>query len=171
MDGKILIALISPILITIGGVISWFLKAKREEFLSIEEKARENKIKIYETLLEPFIYALTGTLDEDEKNNGIQKMLTLEYKKAAFNLITFGSDEVVNSYNTIMQSFFNKESYDDNEYGIILLAQLSELLLNIRKDLYSKNTKLKRSNLLEFMMTDIENYRDKIDNFKFRKIN
>ncbi|WP_374361973.1 hypothetical protein [Cloacibacterium sp.] len=168
MDYKLLISLLSPILLTIGGIISWFLKAKREELLSIEEKNREKKIKTYETLLEPYIYALTNTINEKERDKGIAKMLTLEYKKAAFNLTTFGSDEVIYSYNRIMQLFFNKdENQDSNEYGIKLITYFSDLLLNIRKDLYSKKTKLKKSNLLEFMMTDINKYKGKIDNFKF----
>jgi|SRR5690554_3640111 len=169
MDEKILIAILSPILVTIGGLITWFLKTKKEEYLTAEEKSREYKIKIYEILLEPFIYATTSTISEKEKEKGISKMLSLEYRKASFNLTTFGSDDVIKSYNRIFQFFFNKPNDISNEeYGIKLLTYYSDLLLNIRKDIYSKNTKLKRSNFLEFMINDISDFKEKIDKQKLK---
>lgn len=170
MDKTLIIALISPILITIGGLISWFFKSKREDILLAEEKTRDFKIKTYETLLEPFIVVFTFTLKENQKQKGINKLLSLEYRKAAFNLTTFGSDEVVKSYNRIMQAFFNIKSEDfeddDEEYAVIMLTHLSDLLLNIRKDLYTKKTNLKRSEMLEFMINDIEKHQFRINNTK-----
>jgi len=69
-----------------------------------------------------------------------------------------------------MQTFFHSDEYKDengeynNEYGIRLLALISEFLLQVRKDIYTKKTKLKRSDMIEFMITDIENTRNTIDN-------
>lgn len=105
MDKALIIALISPILITIGGLITWFFKSKREDILLAEEKTRDFKIKTYETLLEPFIVVFTFNLRENQKQKGVNKLLSLEYRKAAFNLNTFGSDEVVKSYNLLTQAF------------------------------------------------------------------
>jgi len=170
MNSTIIIAVLGPILLTTGGLITWFFKSKREDTLIAEEKTREFKIKTYETLLEPFITVFTFTLNDNQKQKGINKLLSLDYRKAAFNLTTFGSDEVVKSYNNIMQAFFNIKSEDfaddDEEYAIIMLTYLSDLLLNIRKDLYTKKTDLVRSEMLAFMINDIDKHQHRINNEK-----
>lgn len=167
MDNALIIAIISPVLITIGGLFTWFLKSKREDILLADEKTREFKLKTYESLLEPFYILFTFNLSQKEKDKGVNKMLSVEYRKAAFNLMTFGSDDVVKSYNKLMQAFFNIKSEDfqddGNEYAVIMLSALSDLLLNIRKDIYTKRTKLKRSELLEFMITDITKHQNRIN--------
>lgn len=175
MTDSNLIALLSPVLLTLGGIVSWNIKAKREESLNIEAKSREFKIDTYKKLLEPFIATLTFTLPDYKKQKEINKMLTLEYRKTVFDLTTFGSDEVLRLFNKIMQTFFHDEKYKDNfleeesdgvdEFGIRLLALLSELLLHIRKDIYSNKTELKRSDMVDFMITDIDQYREKINKY------
>ena len=90
MDNGLLIAIISPVLLTVGGLVTWILKAKREELLTQEEKSREFRIRTYETLLEPYYAIFTFTLPDQKKDREIQKIGSLDYKKAAFNLTTFG---------------------------------------------------------------------------------
>ncbi|MEO8233961.1 MAG: hypothetical protein ABI549_00980 [Flavobacterium sp.] len=117
-------------------------------------------------MLEQFITVFTFTLTEKQKQTGIDKLKTLEYRKSSFNLMTFGSDEVVKSFNKIMQAFYTIDASqfeDDEEYALIMLTLISDLLLNIRKDLYTKKTKLKRSEMLEFMINDIKKYEEKIN--------
>ena len=170
-DKTLIVAILSPTIITIGGLITWYLKSKREDVIIAEEKTRNFKIKTYETLLEPFITVFTFTLSDKMKEKGINKLLSLEYRKAAFNLMTFGSDEVVKSYNQLMQAFYklNLESFEeDEEYAIIMLSCFSDLMLNIRKDLYTKHTDLKRSEMIEFMITDIEKYKSKINKMNIK---
>lgn len=161
MDNPIIIAITGPILITIGGLITWFIKSKREDVMISEEKTREFKVKTYETILEPFMILFTFSL-ENNQELGISKILSLEYRKAGFDLTTFGSDKVVRSYNQMMQAFFNikSEEHDEEEYALIILTYVSDLMLNIRKDLYTKATDLERSEMLAFFITDIVNYRD-----------
>ncbi|CAM4210586.1 DUF4760 domain-containing protein [Zobellia roscoffensis] len=167
MDNTLIIAILSPILLTFGGLITWFIKSKREDILLADENTRDFKLKTYESLLEPFYVLFTFTLSQKEKDKGINKMLSLEYRKAAFNLMTFGSDDVVKSYNKLMQAFFTIKSEDfkdgGNDYAVIMLALLSDLLLNIRKDIYTKKTRLKKSEMLEFMITDIKKHQNKIN--------
>ena len=52
------------------------------------------------------------------------------------------------------------------ENTVRLLSLLSELLLKIRKDVYSNKTSLKRSETLEFMITDIKKYKGMIDKYR-----
>ena len=173
MNQALIIAVLSPILLTVGGIVSWMIKSKKEDVINAETKTREFKIETYKILLEPFIASLTFTLSEKIKQKEINKLTTLEYKKAVFDLTTFGSDKAIQIFNKIMQTFFHSDIYkNDNgeyssDYGNRLIALLSELLLQIRKDLYTKKTKLKRSDMLEFMITDIENTKDTINTMKF----
>lgn len=175
MENTLIIAILSPLLITIGGLITWFIKSRKDDTLLSEEKSRDFKIKTYEELLEPFITVFTFTLTEKEKQSGIDKLKSLEYRKASFNLMTFGSDEVVKSFNKIMQAFFtiNANDFKDSgngegseEYALIMLTLISDWLLNIRKDLYTEKTKLKRSEMLEFMINDIKKFEERINHKK-----
>ena len=172
MNQTLIIAILSPILLTVGGIISWIIKSKKEDILNSEAKSREFKIETYKTLLEPFIATMTFTLSEEVKQREINKLTTLEYKKAVFDLTTFGSDKAIQIFNKIMQTFFHSDIYKDengeykSDYGNRLIALLSEFLLQIRKDLYTKKTKLQRSEMLEFMITDMEHTKEIINEMK-----
>ncbi|WP_422858558.1 hypothetical protein ACOKFD_14485 [Flagellimonas sp. S174] len=167
MESSILIAVLSPILLTLGGIISWAIKSKKEEYLTVQEKSREQKITIYETLLEPFIILFTWTLSEKEKQQATKKILSIEYKKAAFSLTSFGSDEVLGSFNRMMQAFFQSEQEEikpnAESYAIVMLTFLADFMLEIRKDIYDKSTSAKRSDMLKFMITDIETFKNQIN--------
>uniref|UniRef100_UPI00404925DA hypothetical protein n=1 Tax=Fulvivirga sp. TaxID=1931237 RepID=UPI00404925DA len=171
MNTTLIIAILSPILLTTGGIISWLIKAKREDSLNEEAKSREFKIETYKKLLEPFIATLTFTLPDKQKEKEINKITSLEYRKTVFDMTTFGSDQALKIFSQIMQTFFHSEKYKEEngeyseEYGIRLLALISELLLQIRKDIYSSKTKLDRADMIEFMITDIEETREKINKY------
>jgi hypothetical protein len=159
MKDTVLIAVLSPILITIGGIITWFLKSRKESLQLIEERSRDNRMKTYKEILDPFIVLITPTAHQAEKTKATNTITSTNYKKAAFDLITFGSDETVRCYNSMMQYAFDTENNDT----VKLLRLFTDLILNIRKDLYNKKTKLKRSEVLEFTLTDIDKYRTLID--------
>lgn len=163
-----IIAILTPILITFGGLITWFYKSKKEELLKAEERAREFKITTYRKLLEPFIAAFTSSISEKEKDREVNKLQTLEYKKAVIDLTTFGSDQTINIFNKIMQSFYSIDNYKVDgkiidDYTVKLLALISQFLLEIRKDVYSKKTRLVRTDLIEAILKDIDLYRTKIN--------
>ncbi len=170
MVKELVIVFAAQIIIFGGGLITWYLKSKREDKLLAEERTRDFKIETYRTLLEPYIILFTFTASKREKDDGSKKLLSVKYKTAAFNLTTFGSDQVVRSFNVLMQSMFNADvdniREDDNSYSVIMLSLIADFLLSIRMDLYTSNTKLERSEMIEFFITDIDNYRDAIDALK-----
>jgi len=172
MNEAVMIAILSPILLTIGGLITWIIKSKKEETLNAEAKSREYKIDTYKTLLNPFIATFTTTMPEKYRQKEIDKIKTLEFKKAAFDLTTFGSDRAIQVFNKIMQTFYHSDEFKkgdgdlDIEDGNRLIALISEFLLVIRKDLYSKSTKLNRSEMLEFMITDMNENAKQINSIK-----
>ncbi|MGE4514805.1 MAG: hypothetical protein AB7E26_13485 [Chryseobacterium sp.] len=146
-------ALGAPILVFIGGLVSWLLKNRKEELKAIEERALEKRIETYNKILNPFIVLFAAKDDQKIKDKALNEIISIEYRKAAFNLITFGSDEMVNSYNNMMQGFYKNESnINPNE----TMRKFANFLLSIRKDVYNKETRLKEWDMLKFMINDID---------------
>lgn len=157
MENKDIIALITtvsaPILVFIGGLISWLLKTRKEELQAVEQRALERRIETYNKIMNPLIIMLSNKTDEKTKNKALDEIISVDYRRAGFNLVTFGSDEMVNSYNNMMQSFYKGEATDNPK---LVMRKFASFILNVRKDLYNKNTKLKEWDMLKFMITDIE---------------
>lgn len=153
----VLVGLGAPILVAIGGLISWFFKSRKEELQAIEERALERRIETYNQILHPIIVLFSTGAEKKLKDEAVKMIGSLEYRKAAFNLITFGSDDMVNNYNDMMQSFFKKEAEKDPKRT---MKKFAKFILSIRKDVYNKNTKLKDWDMLKFMITDIEKFID-----------
>lgn len=150
-------ALGAPFLVLIGGLITWFFKSRKEELQAIEERALEKRIETYNAILHPLIVMFANKPSQKMKDKAIAEMGSVDYRKAAFSLITFGSDEMVTAYNNMMQSFYKNETESDPKKTMKKFAQF---LLSIRKDIYNKNTKLKDWDMLKFMITDIEKLMD-----------
>ncbi|MEQ9285920.1 MAG: hypothetical protein RIG77_03365 [Cyclobacteriaceae bacterium] len=106
MNQTILLAILSPILVTTGGLITWFMKSRKDSLLAIEERAKEKRLKTYEIITEPLIMMLGSRGSTKTEQKASTMILSIEYKKAGFNLITFGSDEMVRTYNKMMQHFY-----------------------------------------------------------------
>ncbi|MYK11423.1 MAG: hypothetical protein F4041_17515, partial [Acidobacteriia bacterium] len=107
----------TPILVLIVGAIVWKYRQSIERKIRLEEQLRDDRIEIYNQILEPFIVLfMTDTAWESDPKNkkknrfkvGTSKMLSLEYRKTSFGLSLIGSDAVVGSYNNLMQHFFEK---------------------------------------------------------------
>ncbi len=154
----VIIGLGAPVLVIIGGLVSWFLKSRKEELQAIEERALERRIETYNQILHPIIVLFSSGASQKEKDKASTYITTVEYRKAAFNLITFGSDEMVNSYNDMMQSFYKNEAETAPE---LTLKKFAAVILSIRKDVYNKNTTLEDWDMLKFMITDIEKFTKK----------
>lgn len=164
INSDLILGISTPLLLFLTGFITWKLKSKREELLIIEEKAREHKLETYDTIMEPLITFFTFTSSKQEKEKAEKLMFSVKYKKAAFTLTTFGSKKVIRSYNNLMQSFFSIKDIElDMTKTLILMAYLADFMIAVREDLYDKKVKLKRSDMLRFMITDIENYAIPLD--------
>lgn len=143
------------LLIIIGGLISWLLKYRYEKLREVEEKLRFERRKIYIEILEPYITLFS--LDEKNKiENAMKKILSTDYKKTAFELCLFGSDDVVISYNNLLKYGYESEKNEkrDNKKMITLFGNL---LLEIRRSLGNKKTKLNETDMLQNMIKDIHN--------------
>ena len=138
----------------------------------MERKLRDSRVDIYNQILEPFIIMFmtdaAWALDPKNKSKdkmalGINKALSLEYRKHAFSLALLGSDGVVIAYNNLMQHFFNQDegvALDDK--ATRMMALIGELLLEIRKSMGNESTKLDKWGMLEWFITDARRYRNRV---------
>jgi len=156
----------TPILVIALSAIGWKIKSSVERKIQLENQLREDRVEIYNEILEPFIIVLMSDAawaqDKRNKNKDKNKlatdiMLSLEYRKLGFKLSLMGSDEVVKSYNDLMQHFYNIESEQssqkpDSMKQILIL--LGTFLLNIRKSMGNESTKLDHWDMCEWWMSD-----------------
>ena len=147
--------LVPPLLMLIGGIITWLIKSRIEELQATEEKLRVERQKIYSEILEPII-RLFSDIDGQGKKQDTNKILSFDYRKTAFNLILLGSDEVVLSYNAMMQYIYKTTDTGQTIDPFKMLKLWGCVLLEIRKSLGNKRTKLNEIDMLSFMIKDIE---------------
>jgi hypothetical protein len=168
--------LITPILLLFLGGIGWLIQNRLENsqikqeaqfkrIYELEDLMREDRLKTYNLLLEPFFLLFTSesafSQDKKYKNKdknelAIERMLSVEYRQVGFKLSLIASDEVVRSYNNLMQFFYHNE--DDlrpiEEKTSQWIALMAALLLEIRKSMGNETSKLDRWEMIEWFMTD-----------------
>ena len=147
------------LLMIIGGLIVWIIKSKIEELRAIEEKLREDRRKIYEQILDPYIQLFTN-LEKTEE--AMKKITSYEYKKTSFNLYLFGSDSVIRAYNQMVKYAFESETSKTQEsYKQMVVILWGKFMLEIRKSLGNKRTKLNELDMLEGLLKDMEKIKSK----------
>ncbi|RPI71515.1 MAG: hypothetical protein EHM38_03755 [Geobacteraceae bacterium] len=165
-------AVATPLLVAVLGGIGWKIRNRIERQLELERKLREDRIAVYNALLEPFIIFFTS--DEawkaDPKNKGKDKdelgaraLLSLDYKRNAFRLTVLGSDGVLRAYNALMQHFFlNTDKPASSQENLkIMVEKIGTLVLEIRKSMGNEDTKLSHWEMLEWFLKDINQIRGK----------
>lgn len=97
----------TPILVIILTGVGWKYRQSIERTFKLEEKLRDDRIDIYNKILDPFIILLMtdAAWESDKKNRGksrtdigISQALSLEYRRTSFKLILIGSDSVVSVF-------------------------------------------------------------------------
>lgn len=161
----------TPVIVLFLTAIGWRLRRRMDRQHELEDKLREDRINIYNHILEPFIILLMTDVawQHDKQNRGkdkneiaIGKMLSLEYRKIAFKLSLVGSDAVVLAYNDLFQHFYTQgDNPDTSEKNLkIMMALLGNFLLQIRRSMGNEATTLNQWQMLEWFMTDARKWRD-----------
>jgi len=147
-------ALGPTLLILAGSAIGWFIKFRTEELRATEEKLRSERRKVYEEILDPYIRIFT-----DSKGQGavqaLKKVTSYEYRRTAFELNLFGSDEVVRAYNELVQYTYQAEASGQPNTSI-MMRRWGRLLLEIRRSLGNRRTRLDEVDMLRGMIKDID---------------
>lgn len=179
MEGKSWLDIISaigsvstPIFVLILTAVGWKYRQSVERKMKLEEKLRDDRINIYNQILEPFIILLMtdaawqsdkGNKGKDKHEIAATKMLSLDYRKVSFKLSLIGSDSVVSSFNDLMQHFYNKadnsQPPSSNQLRT-MMSLLGSFLLEIRKSMGNETTKIDNWGMLEWFMTDARKMRD-----------
>lgn len=158
--------LATPILMLLLTAVGWKYRQSMERKIKIEEKLRDDRIEIYNRILEPFVILLMSDAawNSDPKNKNKDKntiatsqMLSLEYRKVSFKLSLIGSDEVVTSFNNLFQYFYNhaEASPEPSKSNLkAMMVLLGTFLLEIRKSMGNESTKLDNWAMLEWFITD-----------------
>lgn len=126
---------------------------------------REDRIKVYYGILEPFILLLmTKTAWESEpKNRGKDKdqlatrmLLSLEYRQLAFRLSLIGSDAVVNAYIELTRYFTSRDPSvpAGREEARMTIRLLSQFLLEIRRSMGNDQTTINQRQMVEWFVAD-----------------
>jgi len=164
-------AVATPVLVLILTAIGWRIRKRLERRFELEDKLREDRIKAYNEILEPFIILLMSDAawKADPKNKNTdknalaqRKLLSLGYREQAFQMSLVGSDAVVRSYNELMQYFFRRgdQGTDANAADVKdMMALLGRFLLEIRKSMGNESTSLDNWEMLEWFLTDARQYR------------
>lgn len=168
----------TPLLVLIASGIGWIITRRWEKIRQLEDKMREDRISVYNSILEPFIILFTTDegLREKKEYRGKSthqaahdKIVSLEYRQAAFKLSLMGSDEVFKAYNNLMQYFYlrearQKETDSSEDESFLdpkeLFSYLGKLLLAIRKSVGNEATTLHHLEMLEFLIKDIKKFQN-----------
>lgn len=161
-------AIATPLIVLILGGIGWKYKSRITREIDNEDKLRDDRISTYNIILEPFtLLLMTNEAWEYDKRNigknrnemALNLLMSHEYRKAAFKLSLVANDDVVRSYNGLMQYLYNstenlngKSKEKDLKAKIELLGML---LLEIRKSMGNGSTKISHWEMLEWLIKDV----------------
>jgi hypothetical protein len=162
----------TPIIVLIISSIGWKAKNRIERKMDLDNKLRNDRIEIYNKILEPFIILLMSDAawESDKKNKGKDKgafatstMLTLEYRHHGFMLALMANDSVVKAYNNLMQYIYNME--EAKKAGNIdflkdMMELLGNFLIEIRKSMGNETTNLDCWDMCEWWMSDTRKVKD-----------
>jgi len=166
-------AVATPLLVLVLTAVGWRIRHDLERRSDLEAKLREDRIEAYNQILEPFIVLLMADAawKSDPKNKGkdknqiaLQTMLSLDYRRNAFNMSLVGGDNVVKAYNNLMQHVFHLSDGAGAEGASVsdpkqLIGLLGAFLLEIRRSMGNENTDLDRWEMLEWFLTDARKMR------------
>jgi len=152
---QLVVTLGPTFLVVLGGIVTWFLKAKNEELKVTQEKLNSERTELYRKMLEPYVRLLASSSSAKETDKSVKQIQSFDWQNASTHLILFGSDEVIRAWNNFAQ--YNYRMGEDSEkYNVYELLNLyGHLLLAIRKDVGNKKTKLKAKETMMWKIRDI----------------
>ena len=146
-------AVATPMFVLVLTGLGWKFRKSIDRRRELEDKLREDRINTYNIILEPFtLLLMTQTAWEHDKQNknknkdeiAIGKLLSFDYRKAAFKLSLVANDDVVLSYNEMMQFFYSQDDQlvAPEQKTKKMLVLHGKFLLEVRKSMGNESTKL-----------------------------
>jgi len=153
--------LITPIVGAIIGFGVWYFQSRIDVLRREQEKLNDDRRKVYAEILEPFVRVFAGIKNPKENKKALQQMLSFEYKNTSFQFSLIGADDVVKSFNNLMQYVYSLESPEEkNIEGTAdpskLMRLWGEFLLEIRRNVGNPKTKLTPADMLRSQIKGID---------------
>jgi len=134
-------SIISILLSAVIAVLAYLLRSDREHNREIERQLSDKKYDTYKALLDGFEVILHG--DESQRKDNIAHLNDM-----GRNLLFYGSDAVIESYQVYLRLATSEEmSQNLAKFDETAEKLIGNILLNIRRDMGNKKTKMKSRDL------------------------
>ena len=144
-------AALSPFLLAILGGISWLYRREKGRREAVERQLSERKYNAYITLLD-ILFGILKDIKAGNKDQILDQDLTNRMIDASKDLLIYGSDDVVNTYNELLKSA---------REGKATLRPFGEIVISIRQDMGNKKTKITSEHVLRQFILDYEDAKAK----------
>jgi hypothetical protein len=161
----ILAPLILLLVAGIGSAAGWFIRSKFEESRAVQQKLNDERRKTYSDILLPFITVLANINRKDGASKAVAQIMTdlPKFQKNRVDLVLFGSDDVVRAHNACWEYAYKVDAGENvEERGVTYMLLWGKLLLEIRRDVGNKDTRLNEVDMLRWLIKDI----DKLEHMK-----
>ena len=145
----------------VGGIVGlgvWYIQSAIESIRRERERLHDERRKIYADLLEPYMRMIGGTTKPSDKDRATKQITSFEYRRAFFEVAMMGSDDVVTSFNEMMQYFFKTSDEGAVAQPADFIGLFGGFLLAIRRDLDQADTQLSEADMLRMMIKDIDKF-------------
>ena len=149
--------LVTPLVGALVGFGVWYFQSSLEALRREQERLHDDRRKVYTDVLEPFVRIFAGIKNPKENQKALQHMLSLEYKRTAFEFSLIGADDVVRSFNDLMQYVYSFDAEAGEKPDVSKLMRLwGAFLLEIRRNVGNPKTKLAPADMLRSQIKDID---------------
>ena len=140
--------LLLPIILTLFAGVGWLYKHEKEKRLQVERQLSEKKYHVYTKFIDLY-FKIFENIKTNKKIPEAEMLRTLlEIKKE---LLIYGSDSVV-------LKFFAWEEFSIT--GKNSLVPVTDIIIEMRKDMVSPNTKVNTNNFLKSIVRDKKEYEE-----------
>jgi hypothetical protein len=149
--------LVTPLVGALAGFVVWYFQSRLDAIRRAQERLNDDRRRVYTEILEPFVRIFAGIKNPKENQKALQQVLSVEYKRTAFQFNLIGSDAVVRSFNRMMQYIYSNDPELGGSLDPVELVRLwGDFLLEIRKDVGNPKTKLTGVDMLRSQIKDID---------------
>ena len=114
-------------------------------------------VRSTQIFLDPFIRMFAGIKNPKENPKALRQILSVEYKRTAFEFSLIGADDVVRSFNNFMEYVYSIDSNTQQQLDPAKFMYLwGDFLLQIRKNVGNPDTKLTSTDMLRSQIKDID---------------
>jgi len=131
-----------PIFIILLGGLGWLYKYEKEKRKEIENKLSDKKYDTYKFVIDVFFKIIANVKNKNSKADYTKDITEINKR-----LFVYSSDSV-------LRKFFDwTQAARKNQNSLTYFA---ELLIEIRKDMGNKNSKIDANDFLNHLLTDFE---------------